>query len=336
MHVGKRYSVLEVLMWTRHHIYKLLILGILPVLLYRVLHWEWVALPWSVVALLGTATAFIVGFRNSQTYNRTWEARQIWGGILNTSRSWAVMSRDFIKDKDTSKRLVDRHIAWLTALRYSMREVRSWETMDKAHNVEFQQKVYSVPEYESSLETELSKYLQEDELKYVLTTRNKSAQILSLQGSDITLLSNNDQLETFRYLKLQDTIEEFFDLQGKTERIKNFPYPRQFATVNRFLVEIFTFLLPFCMLSDFDKLNESVSGIMKGQMIWLVVPFSVIISWVFTSLDQVGESTENPFEGSAHDVPISQISRTIEIDMKEILGENNLPEALLPKNHVVL
>jgi putative membrane protein len=90
------------------------------------------------------------------------------------------------------------------------------------------------------------------------------------------------------------------------------------------------------MLKEFDKLNDSIEGIMKGHMIWLVVPFSVLISWVFTSLDQIGESTENPFEGNANDVPISQISRAVEIDMREMLGETELPPPLLAKNNIVL
>lgn len=79
-----------------------------------------------------------------------------------------------------------------------------------------------------------------------------------------------------------------------------------------------------------------MSGFMQGQMIWLVAPFSVLISWVFTSLEQVGESTENPFEGGANDVPISQMSRTIEIDLREMLGESDLPEALKAVNNIVL
>ena len=90
------------------------------------------------------------------------------------------------------------------------------------------------------------------------------------------------------------------------------------------------------MLREFDKLNESIDGAMEGNMVWFVVPFSVLISWVYTSLEQVGESTENPFEGAANDVPISQMSRTIEIDMREMLGETNLPPALQPKNNIVL
>ena len=95
-------------------------------------------------------------------------------------------------------------------------------------------------------------------------------------------------------------------------------------------------MLPYGMLKEFDKLNESVEGIMQGNMIWLVVPFSALISWVYTSVEQVGESTENPFEGGANDVPISQISRTIEIDMREMLGETDLPPALQPQNNIIL
>ncbi len=88
MHTGKSYKLSEFLVWTRRTIYILLLIGILPVLLYQVAGIKWIAIPWTVVALLGTATAFIVGFKNTQTYNRTWEARQIWGAILNSSRAW--------------------------------------------------------------------------------------------------------------------------------------------------------------------------------------------------------------------------------------------------------
>jgi len=70
--------------------------------------------------------------------------------------------------------------------------------------------------------------------------------------------------------------------------------------------------------------------------IWLVIPFSVFISWLFTSLEQVGESTSNPFEGSANDVPILQMSLMAEIDIREMLGETDLPLAPPPKNNIVL
>jgi putative membrane protein len=75
---------------------------------------------------------------------------------------------------------------------------------------------------------------------------------------------------------------------------------------------------------------------MKGNMVWLVIPFSGLISWIYTSLDQVGESTENPFEGSPNDVPMTQLCREVEIDLRNMLGETDLPPSLEPKNNIVM
>ena len=135
---------------------------------------------------------------------------------------------------------------------------------------------------------------------------------------------------------MHSALRDFSQQQGRSERIKNFPYPRQYATINGLFVKLFCILLPFGLLQEFDKLNDGVTGFLEGNMVWLVIPFSVLISWVFTSLEQVGESTENPFEGSANDVPISQMSRAVEIDIREMLGETDLPPVLHPKNNIIL
>ncbi len=335
MHSGKSYKFSEFLIWTRRNIYITLIIGVIPVVLYEKVGLTWLAIPWTVVALLGTATAFIVGFKNTQTYNRTWEARQIWGAILNSSRTFGTMSRDFLNNSDKTKELVYRHFAWLTALRYAMRDTRIWETTSKAYNSEYKE-FYDIPERETPLEKELEKYIPIDELNYILTTKNKAVQLMSLQSKTIKQLYADKEIDSYQFVEMHKMIKEFYDHQGKSERIKNFPYPRQFATINSFFIKLFCLLLPFGMLKEFDHLNESVEGVMKGNMVWLVIPFSVLISWVYTSLEQVGESTENPFEGSANDVPISQMSRTIEIDMREMLGETDLPPALQPKNSIIL
>jgi ion channel-forming bestrophin family protein len=335
MHSGKAYRFSEFLVWTRRNIYITSIISIVPVILYQLLGLKFIAIPWTVVALLGTATAFLVGFKNTQTYNRTWEARQIWGSILNSSRSFGAMSRDFFDDPEKTKELVYRHFAWLTALRYAMRDSRAWETANKAHNREYKE-FYDIPEKEAPLETEMAKYIPADELKYVLSTKNRAAQLMSLQSKTIRQLFTDKALDSYRFVEMQRAVRDFYDQQGRSERIKNFPYPRQFATINSFFIRLFCILLPFGMLREFDRLNDEMSGFMQGNMVWLVIPFSVLISWVYTSLEQVGESTENPFEGSANDVPISQISRTIEIDMREMLGETDLPPALQPKNNIIL
>jgi ion channel-forming bestrophin family protein len=336
MHTGTAYKLSEFLIWTRRNIFALLIVGILPVVAFQVLGWRWLAIPWTVVALLGTATAFIVGFKNTQTYNRTWEARQIWGSILNSSRAWGVQCRDFVENNPAAvKTLIYRHFAWLTALRYQMRDPRAWEANSKPHNEEYS-RYFKVPEKETPLDAELAKYLAPEELKYVLSTKNRAVQIMSLQSKTLRELADTGHLDNFRFLELQKIVRDFYDQQGRSERIKNFPYPRQFATINNFFVRLFCLMLPFGMLKEFDKLNESVSGVMQGHMVWLVIPFSVLISWVYTSLEQVGESTENPFEGGANDVPISQMSRTIEIDLREMLGETDLPPAVQAVNNIVM
>ena len=220
-------------------------------------------------------------------------------------------------------------------MRYQMREERVWETARKKHNAAYQQ-FYCIPEKEIPLETELAKYLSAAELKYILATQNQATQIMSLQSKAVKELLDTNEILTSYFLEMEKAINNFYDLQGRSERIKNFPYPRQYSTINSFFINLFCFLLPFGMLKEFDKLNESINGFLKGNMIWLVIPFSVIISWMYTSLEQVGESSENPFEGSANDVPISQMSRSIEIDLREMLGETDLPAFLQPKNNIIL
>lgn len=335
MHSGKSYHIGEFIIWTRRNIFLLLLIGLVPVVLFDVFKIYWIAIPWTVVALLGTATAFIVGFKNTQAYNRTWEARQIWGAIVNSSRSWGAMSKNMVTDDAKSKELIYRHFAWLTALRYQMRDSRIWETASKSYNKEYR-KYYRIPEKETTLESELIKYLNEEEVEAILKNKNRATQLLAKQSKLLRELMDSGQLDSFQYIEMQKVLNEFFEHQGKSERIKNFPYPRQFATINTFFIRLFCLLLPFGMLFEFSKMNDYVDGFMKGHMVWLVLPFSVLISWVFTSLEQVGESAENPFEGSANDVPISQISRTIEIDLREMLGETDLPDPLTPMNNIVL
>ena len=335
MHTGKSYKLSEFLNWTRRDTYVLIVLGVVPVVAYQIGNIKWLGIPWTVVALLGTATAFIVGFKNVQTYNRTWEARQIWGDIISSSRAWGTMSRDFFDNAEKSKELVYRHLAWLTALRYQLRESRAWETTSKAYNAEYL-KYYSIPEMQTALETELAKYLPDAERKQILATGSKATQIMSLQSKTIKGLFASQAIVVAQFLDMQRSIKDFLLQQGRCERIKDFRYPRQYATINSFFIKLFCLLLPFGLLREFDKLNESVEGVIKGNMVWLVIPFSVLISWMYTSLDRVGESTENPFDGSANDVPISQMCRTAEIDLREMLGETDLPPPLEPRNNIVL
>lgn len=335
MNVGRGYRLSEFLIWTRRELYVLLALGVVPVCLYELAQWRWLTVPWTVVALIGTATAFIVSFKNTQTYGRTVEAQQVWGGILNVSRAWGLMSRDYLKDEQLARQLVDRHLAWVTVLRYQMRRQRAWESTGRRTNAEYQRH-YCVPEQETALDAELARLLPRDEIAIVLASRNKATQLMSHQSRAIRGLFERGEIVINFFIEMEKVIKELLDHQGRSERIKNFPYPRQYAIINTFFIRFFCVLLPFGLLKEFDGLNAMANGWMKGHMVWLVIPFSVMISWMYTTLEQVGASTENPFEGGANDVPIAQINRMIEIELRQLLGDADLPPLLRPKNNIIL
>lgn len=324
MHTGKSYRLPEFLYWTRRTIYVLVVVSVVPVALYQLAGWKWLVIPWGVVFLLGATVALSAGFKNVQTFNRMQDAQQIWSTIASSSRIWGAMTRDLVAEPDRARTLVYRHLAWLTALRYEMRRKMVWEASEKVQNVEYRRH-YSIPEREQSLEGELLKYLPRDELSQVLASRNPSLQVLALQSRATKQLLTDGALTMNAFAELQKTIRDFQDLQSRSERIKDFPYPRQHAFINTLFVRIMCVLLPFGMIGEFERMNEVVEGWAKGHMVWLVVPLSLLISWMYTSLDQVGESTENPFEGGANDVPISRICEEVETDLREMIGEANVP-----------
>jgi putative membrane protein len=336
MHIGRHYTLREVLYWTRRDLYFLLVLGTIPTVLYEVFDIR-LTIPWLPIALIGTAVAFIVGFKNNATYGRLWEARQIWGAIVNASRSWAIVVKDFVTPRQTGtskselaeihRRLVYRHLAWLTALRFQLREPRAWENLTRSYNAEYRTH-YSIPELESNLETELAKFLSADDLKYVLDKKNRATQIINLQSGDLRRLEEKGLIDNFRHVELENMLVNLYDQQGKCERIKNFPYPRQFATLNLYFVCMFTLLVPFGMIPEFAKLGD--------HYVWLTIPFTVIVCWVFLTMEKIGEVTENPFEGSPNDVPIAALTRTIEIDLREMLDEHDIPPPLAGVNNILM
>ncbi len=147
---------------------------------------------------------------------------------------------------------------------------------------------------------------------------------MSLQSGHLRRLKEQGYIWGFSFLQLERILEEFFNLQGKSERIKNFPYPRQFATLGYFFVAIFIFLLPFGIVSEFSKIGQNLAEdypVISQYFVWVAVPFTAIVSWIFHTMQRIGVTGENPFEGSANDVPISTISRGIEIDLREMLDE---------------
>jgi len=336
MHAGKRYSLYEFIRWTRRDIYRLTILAIIPTVLYHYFKLTFLSISWVPIALLGTAISFIIGFKNNASYSRLWEARQIYGGIINSSRAFGVMIRDFLASTNRKEDIAPifyRHFAWLTALRFQLREPRVWENMTEASNVEYA-RLYHIAERTDKLEEILTQYLTEEELEYILKKKNKATQIMALQSAHINKLVAEGSLSELHLQQLQGAITAFYDHQGRAERIKNFPYPRNFSSIATIMLNLFVVLVPYGLLNEFNKLGNGT--LIEGYSIWLNIPFAILLTWVFDTLDTVGESSANPFEGSSNDVPITNISRTIEIDMRDMLDEENLPQVIAPENSILM
>lgn len=113
-----------------------------------------------------------------------------------------------------------------------------------------------------------------------------------------------------------ELITEMYTLQGKCERIKNTPFPRQYAYFSGVFVFIFITLIPFGIVGELAERGS--------PMIWLTVPISVVISWIFWTMESVGDSSEDPFENFINDVPMNALCRTIEIDLRQMLGETEV------------
>ncbi len=299
---------------------------------YQYLDWRWVAIPWLPVSLIGTAVAFYVGFKNNQSYDRSWEARKVWGGIVNLSRSFGAATRAYVSDTfakktvsqgkvdDEKRTLIYRHIAWLYVLRHAMWQRTSWEHQTTASK---RQRTYFEKRFDFNMyEKAIAKYLTPEEQQWIMTKKNAATQLLERQSQHLADLHKQGLLDDFRHMELQRFITDLYGEQGASERIKNTPLPRQYSTSSTIFIIIFTFLLPFGMLGEFEKMGES--------LMWLLVPFNLVVSWVFSLMEYVGDYSENPFEGLINDVPLAAIVRNIEIDLLDMLGEEELPERIKP------
>jgi putative membrane protein len=283
---------------------------------YQVFHLH---LPFSTITALSTALAIFLGFKNNNAYDRWWEARKIWGLLVNFSRAWARQVITMIisdEDKNAKQvralqyRMIYRHIAFVHALRVFLRK-------SKSYNQTTQQEIYR----EANQYSDTKAFLSEREYKVFCIKNNPPNYLLELQGEDLRRAYNKGWISDYRFVKLEETLVEFNNIQGGSERIKNTPFPRQYSFFSRVFVFIHASLLPFVFIEEIG---------------WVSIPVSVIISFVFLCLDLLGERAEDPFENRLEDVPLTALSLTIETNLKEQWGDKNFPVSKDHANGVVL
>lgn len=331
MYVGKVFSVKILWPYAKKNLIRSIISSTIVTSLYFFFDWTFLAVPFLPIGTIGTAVAFYVGFKNNQAYERLWEARKLWGSITNNSRILTATVRSVITDKAIQKDLLYRHLAYINLLRLQLRKTIPWATSKENIHQNSVLEAEELLEYKQAIIKLYEKMERMDIYEMVKDRVNIANNALQQQYQELGKLKRAKIIDDFEHSDLLKIFNEFYNLQGGCERIKTTPLFRQFSIFSRIFVVLFIFLLPFGLLTSMNDLEHI------GHFgVWLTIPFASLISWVFFSMEQIGEFSENPFDNGINDIPISTICRNIEIDMREMMGEKDLPEKIEPHDNVLL
>ncbi|MEH0152619.1 bestrophin family ion channel [Limibacter armeniacum] len=316
---------------TKHIVWLLIFNGIIAALYaYDLLA---ISIPWLPVSVIGTAVAFFVGFKNNQAYDRLWEARKIWSGIKNNSRTWGMMVMGFVCPFDSEshkhisevrKQLIYRHIAWIYAHRKQLLEPMAWErasskSYEGRRAKKFDRKFGLGTVKDVSID-DLTQFISAEELQQMKGYKNMTTQLINEQSLELTKLKDQGYFDDFRHMELVKLLQLFYTLQGQNERIKKFPLPRGYSYMSNLIVVLFTFLIPFSLIPELMKLGH--------WALWLSIPISTLVGLVFIIMEDLGDYNESPFMGTPNSTPMLSLCRTIENDLREMLGEKDLPPSI--------
>ncbi|MEM8966727.1 MAG: bestrophin family ion channel [Bacteroidota bacterium] len=294
---------------------------LLSVFVY-ILHIEFdikqLSIPFNVIATLSTALAIYLGFKNNNAYDRWWEARKIWGLLVNYSRVWArqALTMPVLPERVTEfelqawqRKVIYRHIAFVHALRVFLRKSHDYNNNGIIELIE-----------EHNRFEDIREFLSPEEFEEAKTKKNPPNFLLLLQSDDLREAYKRGWLSDYRFTHLEETLTEFNNHQGRSERIKNTPLPRAYSFYSRLFVHLHGTLVPLAFIEDLG---------------WFNIPLSLIINFVFLALDQIGERIEDPFENRMEDTPLTSISIAVEENLKEMYGEQRLPQKPKPIEGII-
>ena len=223
--------------------------------------WGFLRVPFLPLSVMGTAVAFYVGFKNNASYERFWEGRKIWGGIVNASRTWASATCAYVDPGSSSdesiaqrRELIYRQLAWINALRMQLR--RTTRFHDKPSGPTKRRLIKHADAMRNDWKKELAPFLSTQELDLTTEQVNAATQLLARQGNQLAELVQSGRLDMFRQLALMEVVQELYALQGQSERIKNTPFSRHYAEYSRIFVYVFAFLVPLGMLDVFAEKSK--------------------------------------------------------------------------------
>jgi putative membrane protein len=254
-------------------------------------------LPHLPVQVLGVAIAFFVSFRSNAGYDRWWEGRKLWGKLVNTSRHWATQVLTWVGDRALAERLVRRQIAYVHLLRSTLRGE------------------------DPRVDPDVQAWLLPEERAALPRWTSPTHALLHAQAQDLAALADRQQLHELRLQRLDGTLDDLLDVQGGCERIKKTPIPRGYGYIGEQLILLYAVLLPLALVHALG---------------WLTVPVCTLICLAFALISEAGRVLEDPFTTFWNGLPLSALSRTIERDLRDRLGEGDLPPPLQPDQDGIL
>jgi putative membrane protein len=248
-------------------------------------------MPFTIPAFIGTAISILLSFKVSQSYDRWWEARKVWGAIVNDSRSFVLQLQTLVaKGNDaTVRKIALRQIGWCYSLGQSLRGLDPLENLEK--------------------------FITAEELEELKRHTNKPLALLSFHGNDIKQLKENNQLDIFSQLQLDDTLVRLCDAQGKVERIKTTVFPVTYRLFLHAMIYLFIVILSISL--------KNIGGLFE-------IPLLLLISAAFFLLEKSATHMQDPFENKPTDTAMTAIARTIEINIKQLLREKDIPQPHQP------
>jgi len=257
---------------------------------------ESIEIPVLIPSILGTALAFFIAFNNNQSYDRWWEARKIWGTLINDSRSWTrqliyFQTESLQKEPNPlTKGMIYRHISFLYALKQNLR---------------------------NSSEDEYKRYLSKDDAELIVLESNKANGILSLQAKDLSQLLASNTIDIFKFIELNKGLINFCNAMGSAERIATTVFPTTYNYYTRIFIWMF---IIFVTLATAQSMGP-----------WSIV-IGIFIGYVFLTIHKIGQSLLNPYDEIPSGIPLNHITRTIEINMLQTLKETEVPEPIKSNN----
>lgn len=282
------------------HIIKkdLLIVSLFSIVIYFITkYFVDTQIPITIGGFLITAISLLLSFKLSQSYDRWWEARKIWGEIVNDSRSLVVQLKNFAGDneKEIINRMGLRQIAWCFSLSQSLREQNATQNIDS--------------------------FISENEITDIQKESNVPLAILDIQANDLAKLQQKKAINDYQQVQLDSTLVRLCASMGKAERIKNTAFPKTYRHTLYIFIYITIITLSF-------SLTEMMSMI--------EIPIIMFISIPFFLLDKIAKNIQDPFENRPTDTAMTSISRTIEINIKQQLDFENIPSPIAENKYYIM